>query len=67
MKKIIICLLCFLLAGCAISKNSPTRVVEDIFISYQNLDSSVLRELEGFVEKEVYMNVEEKNIYRSIF
>lgn len=66
MKKIIICLLCFLLVGCVINKNSPTDVVEDLYTSYQNLDTSVLRELEGFVQKEIYMNEQEKDIYRSL-
>ena len=66
MKKIIFCFLCFLLIGCSMEKNSPTHVVENLFTSYQNLDSSVLRELEGFIEQEVYMNSQEREIYRSL-
>ena len=68
MKKIlVICLSVFLLVGCSLNKNTPTKKVEELFKKYQNLDNAVLDDLELVVEGTTLTTDYQKNIIREMF
>lgn len=67
MKKIlVICLSVFLLVGCSLNKNTPTKKVEELFKKYQNLDNAVLDDLELVVEGTTLTTDYQKTTYTNI-
>ena len=63
MKKIVILLISLLLMSCTNTSNVPSKKVEEFFSKYQNMDSSVLTQLEAVVNNDYFMNDEEKAQY----
>lgn len=64
MKKIIIIILSmFMLVGCSLFTNGPTKKVEEFFKKYQNLDDSVLKDLELVAEGTTLSTEKEKSDY----
>lgn len=71
MKKILSILCIFaLLTGCSfganLTKDTPTKKVEEFFNNYQTLDSDVLAQLDTVVNKETTFTEEQKENYRSL-
>lgn len=69
MKKILCIMSCLLLVcGCNIMdmKNTPTKQVEKFFNQYQTLDKNVLASLDGVVNKEMTLTLNQKEKYRDI-
>lgn len=67
MKKIIIIIIGILfITGCQSEKLTPTSIVEAYLSKYQNLDKSVLKDLEMSLEDEKNITKEQKNEYKSL-
>ena len=67
MKKIIIIIIGILfITGCQSEKLTPTSIVEAYLSKYQNLDKSVLKDLEMSLEDEKNMTEEQKKEYKSL-
>ena len=68
MKKIMLVFLfsIMFLLGCHNSMNTPTAIVESLFSKYQKLDKTILDDLDKVIEKDKYMNKEEKEKYKTI-
>ncbi len=67
MKKIIVIgMIIGLLTGCGMNHNTPTNAVENVFQSYQNLDSSIINELDEMIEQEKYYSKEQKKEYKNL-
>jgi len=66
MKKLITILLVsiFLVAGCDNTMNTPTSKVEEFLSKYQNLDSKVLKELDGILKKDENMSADQSKEYK---
>lgn len=65
MKKIIILIISLFIAGCVDLTNTPIRKVEELFHKYQTLDSSLINNLDYYVEMNNYTK-KQKDEYRSI-
>lgn len=66
MKKIFIMLITILLiTGCGKNMATPTSKVEELLNNYQNLDNQVDYDIDRVINKEEYMNDEQKKDYRN--
>jgi hypothetical protein len=71
MKKVVSCVLVLLsLTGCAcnanITKDTPTKKVEQFFNNYQTLNDDVLTQLDEVINKETTFTDAQREIYRDI-
>lgn len=64
MKKVIVVVLSiFMIVGCSLLSSGPTKKTEEFFKKYQNLDDSVLKDLELVVEGTTLSTEKEKSDY----
>ena len=64
MKKVIVVVLSiFMIVGCSLLSSGPTKKTEEFFKKYQNLDDSVLKDLELVVEGTTLNTEKEKSDY----
>ena len=67
MKKINLLLIFILiLTGCKNVSNTPTAKVENFMEKYQNIDSSVLNQLDSILENRLDLTEEQKNKYKTL-
>lgn len=68
MKKLTIFILLVLFTGCGtkLTKENPTKKVENFLSGYQTLDKDVLKQLDEAVDKETEFNEEQKLEYKEL-
>ena len=56
-----------LIMGCSMIDKSPTKAVSSFFQKYQNLDTTILKDLDTMIENTSEMNRKQKEEYKSLF